>query len=460
MKIVGVFIGVLLAAQRLTAADPLIASWFKLDSSNYARIYPDDSAKMAGRTATTWSNGRLAQSEPAYSGVQAIFSSPEWVYVMSTGLAGQVMGPWFDDPQHWRTFPNLPTDQHYILRLPRHPIAQSGYEFNHLGEIGMTVDGIRIFDANDAFSYSHEAGRDASPRGRIGRGDGIWNRDAYVNERLTFDAALAHQQNSGRYHYHAEPVALRYLLGDHVDFNPATKTYRESKTPPTRHSPIIGWMQDGYPLYGPYGFADAKDPKSGVRRMVSGYVLRDGANGADDLRLTGRRKLPAWEARELDRPAALEENETGPAVNVNYPLGHYLEDYAYLGDLATAPGRRWDLDEFNGRWCVTPEFPQGTYAYFTAIDAAGRPIYPYNMGRRYRGVPSGRLVRAITEPVTTNFMAHADLTARRDSGGSVSLVWKSNADGGNYEVQREQDFGPGPGRRPERGFGPSWGPPP
>ena len=50
-----------------------------------------------------------------------------------------------------------------------------------------------------------------------------------------------------------------------------------------------------------------------------------------------------------------------------------LEDYAYLGDLGKVQGREFDLDEFNGRWCVTPEFPRGTYAYFTAIDAA--PIF-------------------------------------------------------------------------------------
>ena len=45
------------------------------------------------------------------------------------------------------------------------------------------------------------------------------------------------------------------------------------------------------------------------------------------------------------------------------------------------------LDENNGRFCVTPEFPNGTYAYFSTInnglaDSSGvfsgykRPVFP------------------------------------------------------------------------------------
>ena len=41
--------------------------------------------------------------------------------------------------------------------------------------------------------------------------------DALVNEVRTFDASFAHQQQFGTYHYHVEPIALRYELGDQVD---------------------------------------------------------------------------------------------------------------------------------------------------------------------------------------------------------------------------------------------------
>jgi hypothetical protein len=419
---------VVFKACAVAATDPQITSWFTLDSGKFAQIYRNDDAKLSGQTQTTWSNGRNSQAQPAYCGVQEILSSSNWIYVRSTGLGSQVMGPWLNGH-----FPNLPTDQHFIFAIPRHPKVQTTYRFNPLGEIGMFVDGVRMFDANDAFSYSNQDGRDADPRAGIGQGDHIWNRDAYVNESRTFDAALAHQQQWGTYHYHAEPIALRYLLGDHVDFDPASKTYHESATAPVKHSPILGWMHDGYPVYGPYGYSNPTNPASGVRRMVSGFTLRNGENGADDLAQSGRVTWPGWEAREHNRSASLQSFETGPNVSQTYPLGHYIEDYAYLGDCGKVLGKDFDLDELNGRWCVTPEFPNGTYAYFTAIDAAGQPVYPYNMGRRYHGNPVGRLLRAIGEPVGTNFVneANASLTASVPQARTTTLTWNSNH--GSYD---------------------------
>jgi hypothetical protein len=212
------------------------------------------------------------------------------------------------------------------------------------------------------------------------------------------------------------------LLGDHVDFDATTKTYRESKSAPAKHSPIIGWMQDGYPLYGPYGFSNSTNPASGVRRMVSGFAARNGENGTDNLGQTGRATLPAWVIREQ----RFNGNQAGPAVKQNRPVGYYIEDYAYLGDCGKILGKDFDLDELNCRWCVTPEFPNGTYAYFTAIDANGAPVYPYNMGRRYKGNPVGQLCRRIGEPVTTNFTAHAEVPVKTAAAKTTTLTWGAN----------------------------------
>ena len=44
-----------------------------------------------------------------------------------------------------------------------------------------------------------------------------------------------------------------------------------------------------------------------------------------------------------------------------------------------------DLDEHNGRFAVTPEFPEGTYAYFLATADDGRMEYPYLIGPTYKG---------------------------------------------------------------------------
>ena len=425
---------IFLALPVMGSADPLLTSWFTLHSDDTARLYHTDAARLAGESVTTWSNGRQTQAQPARTGIQQILVSTNWIYIRSTGLPSQIMGPWYMDAQHYRAFPNLPTDQNILLCLPRHPVMETDAEFQHLGDIGMTVDGVVIFDPTDSFSYSHAAGRDADPRAGLGRGDGIWDRDALVNEGQTFDPGLGHQQNWGRYHYHAQAIALRYELGDHVDFDPATKTYHESAGEPTRHSPILAWLDDGYPVYGPYGYANPTNAASGLRRMISGYVPRNGQDGADDLTQTGRRSLPAWAARESDRSATLGAEETGPAVSTRYPVGHFVQDYAYRGDLGQTQGQDFDLDESNGRWCVTPEFPQGTYAYFTTIDANGQPIYPYLMGKRYHGRPYGRVIRNIRERVVPYFTSAAAPPVKTSSASpapaTTTLVWQPGNDAG------------------------------
>ncbi|AOO15363.1 hypothetical protein Np150310_089 [Cyanophage S-RIM12_Np_15_0310] len=45
------------------------------------------------------------------------------------------------------------------------------------------------------------------------------------------------------------------------------------------------------------------------------------------------------------------------------------------------------LDEFNGKYVVTPEYPNGTYAYFMTEDGSGNPVYPYAIGPQYYGTP-------------------------------------------------------------------------
>jgi len=205
-----------------------------------------------------------------------------------------------------------------------------------------------------------------------------------------------------------------------------------------RHSPILAWVRDGFPIYGPYGYSNPTNPASGVRRMLSGFVRRDGQNGTANLAVTGRTTLPLWAARAYNRSATLAANEYGPAVSTTYALGRYVEDNDFLGDLGRTQGADFDLDEYNGRWCVTPEFPNGAYAYFVAITANGAPAFPYNLGRSFYGNPTGNTVASITEPVTTNFVggANADLRLSTPtvSNHVIALVW-SATEGGTYRVE-------------------------
>lgn len=428
------------AFAQTTVTDPRITSWLTDASGGYARLYQSDAAKTAGTASTTWTRGSGTQSSPAYAGVTQVQYSTSWVYLRSTGLGYHVMGPWYINAARTTNFPNFPANQNVLYRIPRTPTVPTTKTLTSGGAIGYGVDGVALFDNRDTFSYVTASNQDAEPTNGL-RGDGIWNRDAYVNEGVTFDPAFAHQAGSN-YHYHANTPALRYLLGDRVDYNATTKAYTEGTTGTLKHSPILGWMADGYPVYGPYGYANAASATSGVRRMISGYVKRDGTNGTTNLAATGRTTLPAWAVRAQSRSSAtLTTAQAGPAVNATYTLGHYLEDYDYLGDLGKTQGTTFDLDEYNGRFAVTPEFPNGTYAYYLSIEADGTPKFPYIIGRWYYGSPTGGAVTSISETVTEydRGAPTAAITLTGTASGSmVALVWNS-AEGATYRLESSSD---------------------
>ena len=202
-------------------------------------------------------------------------------------------------------------------------------------------------------------------------GDGIWMRNALLAEQPTFDPCNAHQPPTGEYHYHADPVCLRLQLNDNI-----VKTgerYTEAKGP-WHHSPILGWAYDGNPVYGPYGYSNPRDAASPAARMRSGFQVRE---------MSHRQTLAAWSAGLHRVNASLSPKQYGPDVTAARPLGWYVEDFEFVAGSG-------DLDVYNGRYTVTPEFPNGTYAYFVTIDAQGRPAFPYVLGRQYYGAVPAR----------------------------------------------------------------------
>lgn len=437
---------VFLALSASGFADPQLTSWITAYSTKYARIYTSDANKLAGVTAATWTSrtGQISQSLPAYAGIQQLSYSESWVYLSTTDLGPYIMGPWYDDASRTTQFINLPKNQTIAYRIPRTstlttpPSTKTG-TMGVEDAIGYFADGVALFDPTDGWSYAN--GTEASP------GTGQWHRDAYVNESVTFDPGNTHQQNTGKYHNHADPLALRHLVGDHVDFNPSTKAYSESTGAPTQHSPILGWVRDGYPIYGPYGYSDPMDAASGIRRMIGGFVKRDGSTPGVDNVSTAGRSLPTWATRNNGGVSA-----AGPAVSTTYPFGRYIEDWAYLGDLTNpATGQKYqfgvdfDLNEYNVRYCVTPEFPGGTYAYFLNVSATGVPQFPYNTNRYFFGNATGGTATA-AETVTPYFTGGAyeqevaELTSVNSGNGNVTVAWNS-VEGGTYKVEATSDFG-------------------
>jgi hypothetical protein len=256
------------------------------------------------------------------------------VYVRATGLGGHIMGPWYGNVQRTNLFVNYPANQAVLYRIPRDPgMPPSNKTRTGLGRIGLFVDGVSMYDSRDAFSYDTSAGVDQTPRQVQGvDGDDVWNRDAYINEGVTFDRSNAHQAGS-YYHYHANPPGLRHVLGDSVDYDEESNTYTKSFN--GQHSPILGWVRDGYPIYSPYGYTSPNTPNSTVSRMRTGYRKRT---------ITERTTLPAHAARnqgytsigdtsEYSLPAEFRGPTVTPGAGSQYEIGHYIEDYEYLGDV-------------------------------------------------------------------------------------------------------------------------------
>jgi len=160
---------------------------------------------------------------------------------------------------------------------------------------------------------------------------GIWNRNAYYWEGSSFDNCLGHPQQQGEYHHHVSPKCLY------------------DQTDSTHHSPIIGYAFDGYPVYGAYAYTNTNGTGA-IKRMVPSYTLSTNTTRTN-----------------------------GPAVSSSYPNGCFLEDHIYTAGYG-------DLDSRNGRFCVTPEYPNGTYAYFATLDAQLNPAFPYTFYQTYYGV--------------------------------------------------------------------------
>jgi cytochrome c peroxidase len=218
-----------------------------------------------------------------------------------------------------------------------------------------------------------------------------------------------------------------------------TKTYSESTNAPTKHSPILGWVADGFRFTGLTVTAFPTTPSSGIRRMISGYVLRNG-NSARTISPTLCAPSAAWAVRLYESTPPGRRS----AALIRRPL-HGRQGVS--GRLTNSVTRRnisradYDLDEYNGRWCVTPEFPNGTYAYFVASRQRHAGVSLQHRARLLRQ-PDRRLGHSISETVVTNFSADRSRAVAQFAhvkNGTVTLTW-SATEGGTYMVQSTTNF--------------------
>lgn len=215
-----------------------------------------------------------------------------------------------------------------------------------LGPIGVALNGVFLF------------GPSAAPGALPGETivppvgftyNAVFNEDAYG-----VDSCGGHPDETGHYHYHSGSFLVNCWGSKLVASNPyfsASNFQGDFFRHPDGHSKIVGFCFDGYPIYGPFAYKNPSNARTEPIRMKSSY-------------------------RAYPSP------RNGRQSNYSQiPPGMYVQDFEYVENLGT-------LDQYNGRYCVTPEYPNGTYAYFLTLDPQNRPVYPYIFGnstRKHRG---------------------------------------------------------------------------
>lgn len=206
--------------------------------------------------------------------------------------------------------------------IPREPARTD--VLTEMATFGITLEGIKL-ERDTAESF---------------RNEGVWRYEAITPglaqrqtdgarfQWLGTDCNNAHVQPTGAYHYHGLPEGLINRLGEG----------------PEGATDMIagGFAADGFPFYLRYGYSDPSDPQSGLVAMQGSWMLRPGT-----------------------RPS-------GPGGPYD---GTFREDWEYVAGSG-------DLDECNGRFGVTPEYPAGIYHYYITDD------YPY-IPRCVFGTPDG-----------------------------------------------------------------------
>ncbi|MEM6915477.1 MAG: YHYH protein [Verrucomicrobiota bacterium] len=236
--------------------------------------------------------------------------------IESNGIPAHLIGEFPN-----RGNPHEVTEQDFDIVIPADPQEAAAITYLHGSNAGSSV---QVFGITLDGVFLEPGTAEVW----MGRRDSGWNYEALGGAvTLGLDANYGHVQPDGHYHYHGLPIGLMRRLGHQKG----------------DHSPLVGWAADGFPIYALFGYSEGDDSSSEVVELRSSYALKKG-----------------------NRPGGRN------APDGDYD-GAFVQDYEFVPGLGT-------LDECNGRYCVTPEFPDGTYAYFLTRDW---PVIP----RAFRGTP-------------------------------------------------------------------------
>ena len=351
MKKITIAFGALLMSitSMFAQTNPAITSWLQ-NTTTTGSYY------MSGNS-TTISNNILVNC-------QMVEYSTNNVFIHTKGIPSYPTGPFLDGN------PSQAEDQDAIFKFPLNPTQNSGTPTaTTMGNIGVFINGVALFDYRDGVAWNPATnslcggpGNPPCPGGPGATKD--WNRDAILAEMSGFDCSKGHPA-MGNYHHHQNPSAFDLdlnVVSTICNLYDADGLYAIDST---QHSPLIGFAYDGFPIYGAYGYVNT-DGTGGIVRIKSSYQLKT-------TRGTGN--VPS---------------------ETSWPLGTFREDYEYVNHSSQSDY----LDEHNGRFCVTPEYPNGIYCYFTTVDSNWNSAYPYAVGPTFYGVYQDRKVNLVDENTT------------------------------------------------------------
>jgi hypothetical protein len=350
-----------------------IISYITLSIYGYAQTNPAITSWLQNNTIMGRhyvSGNSTPINDNVLANVQTVQYSANSAFISTKGIPAYVTGPFLDGN------PSQASNQNAIFKFPLNPQQNTGtLTATTGGNIGLFINGVALFDYRDGVSWKNST--NALAGGPVGgTGDGVWNRDAVVGERLGFDCSKGHPA-MGNYHHHQNPSAYNLdlnVISTVCNLYAADGLYAIDST---QHSPLIGFAYDGFPIYGAYAYKNV-DGTGGITRMKSSFTVRN---------ITVRNTLYTGTSVTA-----------GPAISATYPLGYFREDYQYNATSAATPDY---LDIHNGRFCVTPEYPNGIYCYFATVDQNWNSAYPYVVGPTFYGVKTAQKVTSITESVST-----------------------------------------------------------
>lgn len=251
---------------------------------------------------------------------------------------------------YWPPGPVCPEEQDFEVYLPLEPTEGDGDCDTGLTTVGITVNGIAIFNWSDGMSYNNE---------------GVWSNVVGAFEKYDVDICGGHAA-MGTYHHHGYSQCLAETLGDDG----------------SSHSVIHGYAADGYPIYGPHEAEGVLAQSCWIERAY----LADDATGCS---ADSERTCQLIDNKDISQ--GIEEVSAGPTTNDSVSnlggtfdfqavSGIYYEDY-YYSPSCTAQGDEY-LDQHNGH---DTGDGRGYHYHMTTEEDLQTTVFPYTFGPQFRG---------------------------------------------------------------------------